>query len=68
MIEEWKKFFNGGWNYGETPSKLDCFKAGFEAGRADIIKTEEHYLKQLNGYTPETVYGIIKKWQEKFHE
>lgn len=34
MIELWEKFFNGGWNYRETPSKQDCFKAGFEAGIA----------------------------------
>jgi hypothetical protein len=33
----WKKFFGKGWRHDETPSKIDCFEAGWKAReKADI--------------------------------
>lgn len=27
----WQEFFGTGWEYGKTPSKLECFNAGYDA-------------------------------------
>jgi len=56
IMKAWSVFFNSGWLHGQVPSKIDCFKAGFEAGlNASIDKEIEK----------KTVPEIIKDWEDR---
>lgn len=45
MEASWAKFFNKGWDYDKTPSKKECFEAGYQAAIDKLSQPEKFFIK-----------------------
>ena len=65
----WKQFFGFGWPFQETPTKRECFNAGYDAALESMKITPGKFGMARNENSPgivvKTTAEIIKEYEKK---